>query len=106
MGGYRAFGDGKLRADQPVCQPPADQDRHLLLLSGEYRWLPSRVLDMAIFVDAGKVTADRRDLDFNHLETAYGIGARIHGPTVTPLRIDVARGSEGIRLHITGGLTF
>ena len=82
------------------------QDRHLLLLSGEYRWLPSRVLDMAIFVDAGKVTADRRDLDFNHLETAYGIGARIHGPTVTPLRIDVARGSEGIRLHITGGLTF
>ena len=82
------------------------QDRHLLLLSGEYRWLPSRVLDMAIFVDAGKVAAERRDLDLEHLKTAYGIGARIHGPTVTPLRIDVARGREGIRLHITGGLTF
>ena len=82
------------------------QDRHLLLVSGEYRWVPSRVLDMAIFVDAGKVAAERRDLDFDHLKTAYGIGARIHGPTVTPLRIDVARGSEGIRLHITGGLTF
>jgi hypothetical protein len=82
------------------------QDRHLLLVSGEYRWLPSRVLDMAIFVDAGKVASERRDLDLDHLKTAYGIGARIHGPTVTPLRIDVARGSEGIRVHITGGLTF
>lgn len=82
------------------------QDRHLLLLSGEYRWIPSRVLDMAIFVDTGKVASARRDLDLGHLKTAYGIGARIHGPTVTPLRIDVARGSEGIRLHITGGLAF
>jgi hypothetical protein len=82
------------------------QGEHLLLLNGEYRWLPSRVLDMAIFVDAGKVAAARSDLDLHGLRTAYGIGARFHGPTVTPLRIDVARGDEGIRLHITGGLTF
>lgn len=82
------------------------QDRHLLLVSGEYRWLPSRVLDMALFVDAGKVTHDRRDLDFNGLKTAYGIGLRIHGPTFTPLRVDVARGKEGFRVHATGGIAF
>jgi len=82
------------------------QDRHLLLLSGEYRWLPSRVLDMALFVDAGKVASERRDLDLDGLKTAYGIGLRFHGPNFTPLRIDVARGDEGVRVHITGGLPF
>jgi hypothetical protein len=82
------------------------QDRHVLLLSGEYRWLPSRIVDMALFVDAGKVASERRDLDLDHLKTAYGIGIRFHGPTFTPLRIDVARGDEGVRVHITGGIAF
>ncbi len=82
------------------------QDRHMMLISGEYRWLPSRVIDMALFVDAGKVTAERRDLDFEDLKTAYGIGLRIHGPTFTPLRMDAAHGKEGFRLHITGGVAF
>jgi hypothetical protein len=82
------------------------QDRHLLLVSGEYRWLPSSVVDMALFVDAGKVTHDRGDLDFNNLKTAYGIGFRIHGPTVTPVRIDVAHSREGLRIHLTGGVPF
>ena len=82
------------------------QDRHMMLVSGEYRWIPSRILDMALFVDAGKVTRDRRDLDFEDLKTAYGIGFRIHGPNFTPLRIDVARGKEGVRLHVTGGVAF
>jgi hypothetical protein len=82
------------------------QDKHLLLLGAEYRWVPSRILDMAIFVDGGKVAAQRRDLDLNGLKTTYGIGVRFHGPTFTPLRLDLARGDEGIRAHITGGLSF
>jgi hypothetical protein len=82
------------------------QDRHMMLVSGEYRWIPSRVLDMALFVDAGKVTAESRDLDFKDLKTAYGIGLRIHGPTFTPLRLDVAHGKEGFRIHITGGVAY
>jgi hypothetical protein len=82
------------------------QDRHMLALSAEYRWIPSRVLDMALFVDAGKVAAERRDLDLNGLKTGYGIGLRFHGPTFTPLRIDIARGKEGIRVHFSGGAAF
>ena len=82
------------------------QDRHLLVFSAEYRWLPSRIIDMAIFVDSGKVTAERRDLDLDGLKTTYGIGIRFHGPTFTPLRADLARGDDGIRLHLTGSLTF
>lgn len=82
------------------------QDRHMMLISGEYRWIPSRVIDMAFFVDTGKVTAERRDLDFDDLKTAYGIGLRIHGPTFTPLRFDMAHGKEGFQFHITGGIAF
>ena len=82
------------------------QDENLLLVSGEYRWMPSRIVDMALFVDAGKVARDRADLDFSHLKTAYGIGLRIHGPALTPLRIDVAHADEGWRFHLTGGLPF
>jgi len=82
------------------------QDRHMMVVSAEYRWLPSRVIDMALFVDAGKVTRERRDLDFDGLKTTWGIGMRIHGPTFTPLRLDVARGKEGIRVHLTGGTAF
>lgn len=82
------------------------QDRHMMLVSGEYRWTPSRVLDMALFVDAGKVTRDRSDLDFDGLKTAWGIGFRIHGPTFTPVRIDIASAKEGIRVHLTGGVAF
>jgi hypothetical protein len=82
------------------------QDRHVMLLSAEYRWIPSRIIDMALFVDTGKVAAERRDLDFDNLKTAYGIGFRVHGPSFTPLRLDVARGDEGIRVHLTGGIAF
>jgi hypothetical protein len=82
------------------------QDRHVLLLSGEYRWIPSRVIDMALFVDSGRVAPERRDLDFDDLKTAYGIGFRVHGPNFTPFRLDVAHGDEGFRVHVTGGIAF
>ena len=82
------------------------QDRHLMLVTAEYRWIPSRIIDMALFVDAGKVAPDRGDLDFTGLTRTFGIGIRFHGPTFTPLRLDVARGEEGIRVHITGSVGF
>lgn len=78
----------------------------MLLFTGEYRWVPSQIIDMALFVDAGKVARVRSDLDFTGLKTAYGIGLRFHGPHFTALRLDVARGKEGVRLHLTGGIGF
>lgn len=75
------------------------RDRHSILTSAEFRWIPNRLgLDMAIFYDAGKVTSDRGDLDFNGLKSDWGFGARFHVPTATLLRIEAARGSEGWRL--------
>ena len=73
------------------------RDRHSLLTSAEFRWIPNRLgLDMALFYDAGKVATRREDLDFNDLATDWGIGARFHGPTTTVLRIEVARGLRGL----------
>jgi surface antigen Omp85-like protein len=81
-------------------------DRQRLLLTGEYRWRPSRYLDMAVFIDAGKVAAAPQQLNLKQLETAWGIGARLHGPAFTAVRFDLARGREGFGLVISGSQAF
>jgi hypothetical protein len=83
------------------------RDRHSLLLSGELRWVVNRTfLDMAVFYDAGKVTERREDLNFNELKQDIGLGVRFHGPLTTPLRVEVAHGSEGINVVFSGGAAF
>ena len=81
-------------------------DRNRVLLTGEYRWRPSRYLDMALFLDAGQVARDRRDFDLEQFDVAWGIGARFHGPTYNALRIEVARGREGFRRIFAGSHPF
>ena len=81
-------------------------DRNRVLLTGEYRWRPSRYLDMALFLDAGQVARDRRDFDFSAFDTAWGLGARFHGPNFNALRIELARGREGMRLVVGGSQPF
>ncbi len=82
------------------------QDRNRAVLTAEYRWLPSRVVDMAIFVDAGQVAAERRDLRVRDFDTAWGIGVRVHGPTFTALRVEAARSSQGWVLVFAAGPPF
>ena len=82
------------------------RDRNRMLLSAEYRWTPSHFLDMAFFYDAGKVAADRSDLDFNGLKRSYGVGARFHTLDANVLRIEYARGDEGGRIIFAAGPSF
>jgi hypothetical protein len=83
------------------------RDRHSLLLQGEWRWVPNRMfMDMAFFYDAGKVASRREDLNFSGLKHDVGIGIRLHGPVATPLRVEIARGSEGINLVFAGSAAF
>jgi hypothetical protein len=82
------------------------RDRHSLLVTGEFRWIPSTALDMAFFYDAGKVASRRRDLNFNEMKSDVGIGLRIHGLISTPLRIDVAVGNEGWKLVFSSSAVF
>ena len=83
------------------------RDRHSLLFSGEWRWIPNRMfLDMALFYDAGKVAGRRADLNFDGLKQDFGVGVRFHSPVATPLRVDVAHGSEGFNIVFSGAAPF
>jgi len=74
------------------------RDRHSIIFTGEYRWYVQEFVDMAVFYDAGKVTPTRSALDFDGLKSNVGLGIRFHGPQATFLRIEAARGNEGLRL--------
>jgi hypothetical protein len=98
-----ALGDGStLRA----FDTDRFRDRHSLVMTGEFRWLPGRAVDMAFFYDAGKVASRRNDLNFKGLKSDVGVGIRFHGLLATPLRVDLAVGNEGIRLVVSGAAPF
>jgi hypothetical protein len=82
------------------------RDRNSLLVSAEWRTMVNRFLDTAVFYDAGKVTARRSDLNFARLKSDVGLGFRFHGPTMTPLRIDIARSNEGWAFIIAASAVF
>ena len=91
----RAYSTGRFR------------DRNTLLTTAEFRWVPSRLaLDMAIFYDAGKVASRFKDLDFNDMKSNWGFGVRFHGPTATPIRLEVAKGTDGWHLVISSNAAF
>ena len=82
------------------------RDRNRMLLSGEHRWTTGPFMDMAVFVDAGKVTARLSDLNFRELELSEGIGLRIHTPSSTVTRLEVARSREGFRYFLSFSPSF
>ncbi len=83
------------------------RDRHSLLMSGEWRWIPSRMgLDMAIFYDTGKVASEWDGLSLKGLAHNVGVGIRFHGPLSTPLRVELAKGREGFHLVFAGSAAF
>lgn len=82
------------------------RDRNSILLQAEYRWRPSKFVDMAIFYDAGKVESRRGDLDFDDLKTSWGGGIRFHGPAYTALRLELAKSREGLSFIFAGGPSF
>jgi AAA family ATP:ADP antiporter len=77
-----------------------------VLLTGEYRWTAGPFVDMALFLDAGKVTARPGDLDLQHLKKTYGIGASLHTFTTTVMRVEVARTVEGTTLGVSFSPSF
>lgn len=83
------------------------RDRHAVLMQAEWRWTPNRHgLDMALFYDAGMVANTRGGLTLNGLASDYGIGVRLHSLLATPLRIEMARSHEGLRLVFSGSAAF
>ena len=73
------------------------RDRSRVVLSGEYRWRPSRIIDMALFVDHGASASALSNLSSDAFVTSWGAGMRFHTPASTFFRFDMARSREGWR---------
>jgi hypothetical protein len=71
------------------------RDRNSVLATAEYRWEAWWALDMALFVDAGKVAARRADINLRDWEVGYGLGFRFHSKKAFALRLDLAFSREG-----------
>jgi hypothetical protein len=83
------------------------RDRHSMLVSGEWRWIASRLaLDMALFYDAGMVAPTLDSIAVGSFVSNFGIGARFHGPARTPLRVELAHGREGTHLVFAASAAF
>jgi hypothetical protein len=73
-------------------------DDNLIVVNGEYRWEVFAGMDMAAFVDAGKVFHSKRQWNFHDLEASYGVGMRFNARNSTFLRIDAGFSHEGIQV--------
>src|SRR5687767_5253267 len=82
------------------------RDRNRVLLTGEYRWTAGPFVDMALFLDAGKVTARAKDLAAGGFTKTYGVGFTLHTLTATLTRIEVARTPHGTSLMLSFGSSF
>ena len=82
------------------------RDQNSLTLQAEWRIMVNRFMETAVFYDTGKVAARRADLDLDGLKSDYGFGFRLHGPFATPVRIEIARSPEGLRLIFAGDAIF
>jgi hypothetical protein len=80
------------------------RDEHAIWLGVEYQFRPSKYVDLAVFVDGGTVTHNRRGAGSNALREGYGAGIGFGTATQRFGRIDVgAGGGEGMRLFVKFG---
>jgi AAA family ATP:ADP antiporter len=82
------------------------RDRNRVLITGEYRWTAGPFVDMALFLDAGKVTARAADLASGRFTRTYGAGVTLHTLTSTLTRFEVARTPDGTSLLLSFGPSF
>jgi outer membrane protein assembly factor BamA len=83
------------------------RDRHSLLFTAEWRWMPSRLaMDAAIFYDAGTVADRLHSLSIADMKGDIGFGVRFHSPVLTPLRIEIAKGSEALKVVFAASAAF
>ncbi|HKT81290.1 MAG TPA: BamA/TamA family outer membrane protein [Vicinamibacterales bacterium] len=82
------------------------RDRNRFSWTAEYRWEAGRFVDMALFYDAGTVAARVEDLDLTNMTRSFGGGIRLHMPTFTAVRLELAQTREGLGFVIAFGPSF
>jgi len=73
-------------------------DNNSALLQGEYRWEVFSGLDMALFMDAGRVFSRWNTINFRQLEKDFGFGFRFNVRNDVFLRIDTGFSREGFQV--------
>jgi len=82
------------------------RDRNRMLVTGEYRWTAGPLVDMALFMDAGKVASRIADMNFSGLKTSQGVDLTIHTPNATLTRIEFAHSREGLSIGFSFSPSF
>jgi outer membrane protein assembly factor BamA len=78
-------------------RPYRFHDSNRIVANIEYRWETFAGLDMALFLDAGKVVPVRSQINFHDLERTAGFGFRFNGNDSVFLRIDFGFSREGFQ---------
>jgi hypothetical protein len=79
---------------------------HLVGFTGEYRFDVTPAFELAAFVDGGHVSGGLAELCDHGFASSFGVGARLKTRDSVLLRLDVAKGREGVRAHLKLGLVF
>jgi hypothetical protein len=86
------------------------RDRNLMALNLESRWAVFPHLDLALFGDIGGVARRFDELNWDHFESSYGVGLRLHTGARTFFRIDAARSGQDkgwkFQIRLTESLKF
>src|SRR5713226_7835230 len=75
-------------------------DNNSTLLSGEYRFLLMTGVEMALFMDAGKVFHQWQQFNLRKLEKDYGFGIRSSTPGLASIRMDFGFSGEGLHVWL------
>ena len=75
-------------------------DHNALLLNTEYRYALNSNLEAVLFTDVGQVFNKARDLTRRSLRAAYGFGFRFKTRKGVAMRLEAARGDEGMQWYL------
>lgn len=81
-------------------------DENAIALTGEYRWEICTGLDMALFVDGGKVFHSPGDLALSDMESSAGFGFRFINQRKVVARLDAGFSREGVQIWLRAGKLF
>jgi outer membrane protein assembly factor BamA len=83
------------------------KDENAVWVGAEYNYRPWKWVSLATFIDAGEVTPNWNDIDFQGMNTGYGFGVRVHNRRQTFARLDFGTGGgEGWQMFIKLGPSF
>jgi outer membrane protein insertion porin family len=111
--GMVGYADGKMPDSGRFAVGGADSLRgyrddqfkgnRMLAASAEYRFPIVSKVEGVVFSDIGK--AWQGEYKLNDLEASVGVGVRVSTP-IGPIRLDVAKGGQGVRTNFSFGSQF